>query len=333
MPTALVIGGTGFVGLPTVETFLDETYDVAVLSRGEQQPARIANIDVSLHRGDRNDQATLEMLRDEVEPSVVIDLAVMYPRQVETATGVFADCDAYVYVSSASAYAQPVRLPSREDDQLRECTSQQATDDSFESYGARKAEADRICQRAGDDGVNAMVVRPVCVYGPHDWSQRHDYWFHRIHTYEDILVPGDGDSTFHRVFVNDLARAIYTVAERGAAGEAYNVAERDTAWLDRTIQLAATTLETNVTLVHANERELATVGLSLSDFPLYMPIPLLTASEKLAALGWGSTPLPETFSETIEEHLDSSRTGNNPPKHQFGVDRSREERLIASLRG
>lgn len=333
MSTVLVVGGTGFVGAPTVETFLDEEYDVAVLSRGEQRPTRIDHADVSVHRGDRNDRETLETVRDEVEPDVVIDLAAMYPRHVETATAVFADCDAYVYVSSASAYAQPVNLPSREGDPVRECTAAQATDDSFESYGARKAEGDRICRQASDDGVNAMIVRPVCVYGPHDWSQRHDYWFHRVNTYDEILVPGDGDSTFHRVFVSDLARALSIVAERGTPGEAYNVAERDTAWLDRTIELAATTLETDVTFVHANERELATVGLSPFDFPLYMPIPHLAASEKIVALGWDSTPLSDAFSQTIEEHLESGRTGRSPPKHGFGVDRSTEERLIAALRG
>lgn len=332
MPTALVIGGTGFVGTHTVEQFLEQGYDVVVLSRGEHEDSRIDHLAVAVQQGDRNNVDNLRTVRDDVEPDVVVDLAAMFPRQVETATDVFAECEAYVYVSSASAYAQPVNLPSREGDPLKECTPQQAIDDSFASYGARKAEGDRHCFSASDEGANAIVVRPVCVYGPHDWSRRHDYWFHRVNTYEDVLVPGDGDSTFHRVFVRDLARALRIVAERGTPGEAYNVAERDTAWLDRTIELAAKTLETDVTLVHANDRELESAGLSPFDFPLYMPIPHLAATEKIAALGWDSTPLTDAFSETVQEYLESGRTGSNPPKHDFGVEREVEEQLIGSLR-
>lgn len=331
MFTALVIGGTGFIGTPTVEHFLEQGYNVAVLSRGDHDDSRGEISGVTFHQGDRTDADRLRAVRDEVEPDYVVDLAAMYPRHVDTATDVFASCDAYVYVSSASAYAQPVNLPSREDDPLHECTPEQATDDSSASYGARKAEGDRICFSASDEGVNAMVVRPVCVYGPGDWSQRHDYWFHRVNTYDEVVVPGDGDSTFHRVFVRDLARALRLVVERGTPGEAYNVAERDTAWLDRTIELAATTLDTDVTTVHANTRELERAGLSPFDFPLYMPIPHLAASEKIAGLGWDSTPLREAFAETIADHLDSGRTGMNPPTHDFGVDRDVEETLIESL--
>lgn len=131
----------------------------------------------------------------------------------------------------------------------------------------------------------------------------------------------------------DLARATRIVAEDGVAGEAYNVAERDTAWLDRTVELAAETLETSIDIGHASERELARGGLSPFDFPLYMPIPHVAASAKLAALGWESTPLEVTFAETIENHLTSGRTGASPPCHEFGVERQAEERLIDSLAG
>lgn len=333
MSTALVIGGTGFVGTPTVEHLLRHDYDVAVFSRSARESSTTGTPATSVHQGDRNDADQLRAVRDEVDPDVVLDLAALFPRQVEAATDVFAEVDAYVYVSSASAYAHPTKLPSREGDPLAPCAPRQATDDSFASYGARKAEGDRVCFAASEAGVNAIVVRPVCVYGPHDWSQRHDYWFHRVNTYDEVLVPGDGDSTFHRVFVRDVARALRLVAERGTPGEAYNVAERDTAWLDRTIDLAAETLDADVTVVHASERELARVGLSPLDFPLYMPTPKVAASAKLDALGWDSTPLADAFAVTVEEHLESGRTGADPPKHDFGVDRDVEAQLLESLRG
>lgn len=333
MPTALVIGGSGFVGTHTVECFLDHGYDVVVNSRSAPTDPRAEEDDAVYSPGDRTDPTVLESIRDEFDPDVVIDLVALYPRDVESATDIFADCDAYVYVSSASAYAQPVNLPSREDDPLHDYSPAHDTDEPWGAgYSERKAEGDRVCVAASNRGVNAMVVRPVSVYGPGDWSQRHDYWFHRVNCYDEVVVPGDGDSTFHRVFVRDLADALRLVAERGDPGEAYNAAERDTAWLDRTIDLAADILETEVELVHASERELATCGLSPFDFPLYMSIPHVAASQKLADLGWRSTPLREALAVTIDDHLESGRTGTNPPRHAFGVDRATEAQLIDSLR-
>lgn len=329
---ALVIGGTGFIGRHTVEELLNHDYTVTTIARGDHDDPFAERDEVSSYRADRNDRATLESVRDEADPDVVIDLCGFYPQQVETATEVFADVDAYVFVSSASAYdTDQLRLPSREGDPLHEFTQEHAGDDSMASYGPRKAEGDRLCFQAAADGVNAMVVRPVCVYGPYDHTERHDYWFHRVNTYDRILVPGDGDSTFHRVYVEDLASALRLVAERGEPGEAYNAAERQTAWLDLTIELAAKTLDTDVEVVHASARELAQVGLSPMDFPLYLPVPAVAASEKLAALGWTSTPLEETFTRTIEEHLESGRTGADSDTHEFGVDRDDEEKLIEQL--
>lgn len=329
---ALIIGGTGFIGRHTIEELLEHGYTVTTIARGEHDDPFAERDQVSFHRADRNDQVTLESIRDETKPDVVIDLCGFHPQQVETATEIFADVDAYVFVSSASAYdTDQLRLPSREGDPLHEFTPEHAEDDSMASYGPRKAEGDRICFRAADDGVNAMVVRPVCVYGPYDHTERHDYWFHRVNTYDRILVPGDGDSTFHRVYVEDLARALRIVAERGDPGEAYNAAERQTAWLDLTIELAAKTLDTDVEIIHASARELAQGGLSPMDFPLYLPVPGVAASEKLAALGWTSTPLEETFGRTIENHLESDRTGADSTTHDFGVDRADEAALIEQL--
>lgn len=319
---ALFVGGTGFIGGHAQTEFTEHGYDVAVLSRSGGEGGEVTH-----YEGDRNDRETLERVHESVDPDVVVDFVGYHPEQVETACEVFAD-STYVFVSSASAYRMdPIQLPAREDDPLEPCTPEQAADESMETYGARKAECDRVCFAAAEDGVDARIVRPVLVYGPGDHSERHDYWLHRVAEHDRILVPGDGASALHRVYVEDLAAAIRVVAEDGEAGEAYNAAERRTAWLDRTVDLAADALDTEVETVHASARELATVGLEPSDFPLYIQFPLVCSSAKLAALGWESTPLEEAFARTVEEHLASDRVGE-----RF-VDRPTEARLIETLRG
>ncbi len=333
MPTALTVGGTRFIGRHTVDELVESGYDVTTFTRGEHPDPFADEGSVSNYRGDRNDRDALEAARDEVDPDVVIDFVGLHPRQVETATEVFADVDAYVYVSSASAYANPMRLPAREGDPLHDCTPEQAEDDSMASYGPRKAECDRVCFAAADDGVAAMAVRPVCVYGPHDYSGRHDYWFDRVAEHDRVLVPGDGTATFHRVYVADLARALVLVAEEGEPGEAYNAAERQTAWLDRTVGLAAEALDTDVERVHASARELARADVAPTDFPLYAPIPVVVAAEKLAALGWESTPVEETVPRSVEEFVESDRRGADAPMDEWGPDRATEEELIEELEG
>lgn len=330
--SVLIIGGSGFIGRHTVTEFVDHGYRVTSLARGELPDALTQHEAVNHVRGDRTERDTLTSARESTDPDIVIDLAAYHPEDVDTATEVFAGIDAYVFVSSAAAYdPERFRVPLREGDPLREFHPEHEGDTSRASYGPRKAECDRVCFTAADDGVNAIVVRPSCVYGPYDHTQRHDYWFHRVNTYDRILVPGDGDSTFHRVFVEDVATALRLVAEQGDPGEAYNAAERQTPWLDLTIRLAAVILGTDIELVHANARELAQVDLVPRDFPLYFPLPGVVASAKLASLGWESTPLEDALARTIDEHLESDRTGTDPDTRDFGIDRAVEETLIEDL--
>ncbi len=325
MARALLVGGTRFMGRHTVEELLDHGYDVTTFTRGESGNPFADRDGVTHFQGDRNDRDALETARDEVDPDIVIDFCVMHPRQIEAATEIFADVDAYVYISSGSAYAE-YPVPIREDTRLYDCTEEQVDDDSMESYGPRKAECDRVCFAAAENDVNAMVVRPMLIYGPYDYTERFDYWLHRVAEDDRVLVPGDGGSLLHRAYAIDGARALRIVAERGTPGEAYNLADRETMSLDRSLELAADAMDTEVELVHASERELNTHDISPPDFPLYSPMPFLVSTEKLAALGWESTPLSKTVARTVEEHLDSGRTGED-----IGPDREKEKTALDAL--
>ncbi|MFH5798096.1 NAD-dependent epimerase/dehydratase family protein [Haladaptatus sp. CMAA 1911] len=326
MARALLVGGTRFMGRHTVEELLAHEYEVTTFTRGESGNPFADRDGVTHFEGNRNDREALEAARDEVDPDIVIDFCVMHPRQITAATEIFADVDAYVYVSSGSAYAEN-RIPMREDTTLHDCSPEQADDESMESYGPRKAECDRVCIAAAEEeDVNAMVFRPMLIYGPYDYTERYDYWLHRVAEYDRVLVPGDGGSLLHRAYALDGARALRTVAEHGSPGEAYNFADRETMSLDDSLELAADALDTEVELVHASERELERHGVSPAEFPLYTPAPFLVSTEKLAALGWESTPLSEAVAKTVEEHLESDRTGE-----EIGPDRGTEEAIIADL--
>ena len=326
--TVLVVGGTRFVGRHTVEELLDADYRVTLFNRGNHDDPFADREGVESIHGDRTDRDALEDARDAVDPEVVIDTCAYHPGDVETATEVFADADAYVYVSSGSAYDAP-DVPMREGEtDLHDCTAEQATDDSVESYGPRKAEGDRVVARAAADGVNAMAVRPMLVYGPNDYTERFAYWTDRVAEYDEVAVPFDGDSLLHRSFVEDVASALRIVAERGEAGEAYNVADRNTFSLSRSLELAADALDTEVEIVQTGPEDLAAAGVEPTDFPLYTPQPALAATEKLAALGWESTDPAEAVAAAARAHREQGRNGI-----ENGPDRETEEAIIDAARG
>ena len=331
---ALVIGGTRFIGRHLVAELLAHDYAVTTFTRGETASPFADDDRVNSVHGDRTERDALEQARDAVGPDIVVDTCAYFPADVEAATEVFADVDAYVYVSSGSAYAGSgladgrSDVPMREDETpLMECTPEQAENEAMETYGPRKAEGDRVVFRAAEEGVNAISVRPMLVYGPHDYTERFAYWTDRVAEYDEVVVPFDGGSLLHRVYVEDVASGLRVAAEEGEPGEAYNVADRNTFSLKQSLELAAAGLDTDVEIVEADRTELAAGDLEPSDFPLYVPTPEIVATEKLAALGWESTPPAEAVANAATSHRDHGLDGT-----ENGPDREAEEKVVAAVR-
>lgn len=325
MDTALVIGGTRFIGRHAVEELLEHGYEVTIFNRGNHENPFADAAGVDRVEGDRTDETALEAAAVSVDPDLVIDCVAYHPEEVRTATELFAD-SRYVYVSSGSSYG-PEHVPKRESETpLEPCSPEQASDDSAETYGARKAEGDREVMEAAERGVEAMALRPCIVYGPHDYTERLDYWIDRVLEYDRVVVPGDGQHLWHRVYVKDVASALRVVGERGEAGEAYNVGDRRLLTLRETLETIADVAGTEVEVVTAGERELAAGGLSSADFPLYRDSPHVMSTAKLAGLGWESTGVGEAMARTVEEHRESGRDGS---EHDPG--REGEERVVGVL--
>ena len=353
MTPALVVGGTGFVGRHAVAEFLDHGYEVTALSRGTVEFGVPEWDGVDHLVGDRTDGGVLADVARRVDPDVVVDCALYHPADARTAIDVFADVERYVYVSSGAVYAGH-EIPKREDETpLHEYTPEEADDDTMATYGPRKAECDRLVAAAAD-GMAAVTVRPSMVYGPQTTDRdgragsdtvpatwggdvpglqaHHDYWVDRIRRYDRVVVPGDGTAIWHRAYVEDVATAIRTVAEAGVPGEAYNAADRRVCTMEDVVQLVADALDTSVEVVHASERELATVGLDPDEFVLYHHLgsryPHVLDTCKLASLGWESTPVEVAMARTVAEAVASGRDGST-----YDPGREAEARLIERLTG
>jgi len=323
MVHALVIGGTGFVGRHAVAELRAHEYEVTVLSRGESEVPFTAET-VEHLRGDRTDERDLADAARSTSPDVVIDCAAFHPDEVRTATRLFEDADAYVYVSSGAAYGDE-EIPKREGETaLHDCSAEEERDDSAATYGPRKAAGDRAVFDAAEDGVAAMSVRPSNVYGPHDYSGYLDYWIDRVERFDRVLVPGDGTNIWHRAYVEDVASALRIVAERGTPGEAYNVADRRATTLGQLVDRVAAAAGTEVQRIHAGPRELDANGIDPGAFPYSRDEPHLLATEKLAGLGWESTPLADALAASIAEYRESERDGSDHGPDRHAADSLRQ---------
>ncbi|WP_121741475.1 NAD-dependent epimerase/dehydratase family protein [Natronorubrum halophilum] len=326
MDSALVIGGTRFIGRHLVEELLEHGYDVTIFNRGTRENPFEADERVSHIGGDRTNDSALEAAATTVAPDAVFDCVAYHPKDVHAATRIFDDSRAYVYVSSGAVYGSE-EIPKREGvTSLEPCTPDQATDDSMDTYGNRKAEGDRAVFTAAENGIDAMSVRPCIVYGPHDYTERLDWWIDRVNRFDRVIVPGDGTNVWHRAYVEDVAAALRIVAERGEAGEAYNVGDRRLVTLEELVELIAAQLGTDIDVVTAGPHELEAGGISLDEYLLYREYPHVLSTAKLADLGWESTPLEEAMDRSVASHLESDRDGS-----EHGPEREAEERVLGIL--
>jgi dihydroflavonol-4-reductase len=86
-------------------------------------------------------------------------------------------------------------------------------------YGWSKAEAERLVLQAAEEGLDAVILSPTAILGPHDHKPSHlgqsllDLYHRRL----PALIRGG----FNWVDVRDVAAAAMRASERGRTGERY----------------------------------------------------------------------------------------------------------------
>ncbi len=314
---ALVIGGTRFIGRHLVKKLLEAGHEVTLFHRGQHPgPPGVKTV-----HGDRTRSLAPVAGRDW---DAVFDTCLYFPREMDAAISAFAGCGSYVYVSSGSAYAESP-VPVREDETpLEPCSDEEATDETGRSYGARKAECDRrLLAAARERGFPGRVARLSLVVGPCDYTERLDYWIHRVATQDRVPVPMP-DTLFHLSFAPDVARALILLAEAGEPGTAYNVADDEVFTTSESLAAIARACgrDGKVAWRPAPAADLEAAGLGARDYPAVAPGHWVMETARLRGLGFRSTPFSEAIEQTVKESLASGRTGAGK-----GPDPAREAAL------
>lgn len=243
----LVAGGAGFIGSHLVEFLLDTAPRARVTVAGSISPEGRRNLKavlkkVRLVKADLRDlSACRRACRGQ---DVVLNLAAkvggVHYNSVHHAS-LFRDnmqlamsmieaarlekVKRYLVVSSACVYPCDCAIPTPESEGFR--ARPEATN---EGYGWSKRMSEYLGKAYADEyGMSVAVARPYNAYGPRD-----DFRPESSHVIaalvrracegeDPLVVWGDGRSTRSFLYVEDFARGLLEVAERGPVGEPLNV--------------------------------------------------------------------------------------------------------------
>lgn len=297
----LVIGGTSFIGRATVERLVERGHEVTLLNRGQTNPDLFSGLPhITVDRR--------ELTADHLGGATwdaAIDLSGFYPADVEAAIAALNGRIArYVFCSTCSVYADLRPYPISENAPLHSCTAEQAVDEGMETYGARKAECERrLTARCADADIPLFIGRPVVVYGPHDYTDRMHFWLESVRRGR-VVLPGDGDSIFHTIFVRDLAALFTEMAETDAArAGVYNCGGTQLFSLRDLVDEVAALLGTEPEIAHAPVDRLLERGVRAQfDLPLWLDRSHVIADTARiqGRLGFRSTPLRDALRLTLD---------------------------------
>ena len=223
----LVTGGTGHVGNVLIRTLLARGEEVRALVLPDDPCVSLDGLDVTRVEGNVLDPASLRRAMTEV--AVVYHLAgiisilpgreaLMQRVNVEGAGNVAQAALAsgvrrMVHVSSIHAFRRAPHGITVDE------THPFATDRPAGSYDRTKAEGMLRVLAAVEQGLDAVIVCPTGIIGPHDYLGSEmgqvvaGYARRRVH----FLVEGAYDF----VDVRDVAQGLILAGERGRTGEAY----------------------------------------------------------------------------------------------------------------
>ena len=223
--TALVTGGTGFVGIHVVDVLLEAGYRVRCTVRKssrlrwlEGKPVELVELD--LVEGDASDAVA--------DVSAVFHFAgltrgsgrELNAANYEATRALVAACASaarerrVVFCSSQAAAG-----PSLQGERRREEDPPLPTTD----YGRSKLAAERAVLEA--EGVEPVVLRPAAVYGPRDEDTLP---YFKMAAHGVIVIPGIRERVVQIVHARDVAQAALAAVESpGAAGGTFFVAHPD----------------------------------------------------------------------------------------------------------
>lgn len=246
MKTIFVTGGAGFIGSAFLRLVLDETSDVEIINFDALTYAgnldNLIGLDESRHKfihGDiRNRDEVLNALPNDVDAIFNFAAESHVDRSIHSADEFLTTNIIGTQVLLDAARAKNVRrfVQVSTDEvmgTLPEDDTAFFTEDSpiqpNSPYAASKASAELVVRAARETfGIDYVITRCGNNYGQRQFPEKLiPLMIANAMNDEPLPVYGDGKNVRDWIFVEDHARAIWMIYEKGKSGEAYNIGARN----------------------------------------------------------------------------------------------------------
>jgi nucleoside-diphosphate-sugar epimerase len=327
----LVLGGTSFVGRAVVTAAVDRGWSVTTFNRGR---GGWAHPRAERLTGDRLRPADVRPLA-EGGWHAVVDTWSGAPRAVrDSATRLAASADRYLYVSSRSVYAPPLR-PGLDESHP---TVEASPDADATEYPQDKRGAEIAVEAAF--GTRAVLARAGLILGPYEDVGRLPYWLLRIERGGEVLAPGPADQPLRCIDARDLAAWLLDAAETGASGPVNLVCPAGHATTRDLLVAAITATGSDAELVWVDPAAIEAAGIHRwTELPGWLPPDpdlaglISTNVDRATATGLRCRPITDTVADTWAWLVSAGRVlPAKPGRPRLGIDPARERATLAAWR-
>jgi nucleoside-diphosphate-sugar epimerase len=312
MANVLILGGTGFLGLPIVADLLWAGHSIAILSRGTVKPTFPGPVEFL--QGDRRNADSLRKAVAGRNFDAVIDNLAFTPEDVRSATELFrGKISQYILTSSVVVYGRQSAKPVSEDDVDLSEVPEAANSPAF---GKSTTAGKRQCELVLHDNFSNKarsydftVLRPAKIHGRGDPSPRLWWYIQRLNDGGPLVIADESsDPLIRHVYCDDLATAYRKVLLNPLCrNETYNIACTEIISLRHLIGIIAAVLGRQPSIVRVPSKVLQAEGILEFCDPLLPTGDLLPDITKAQQhFGWKSTPLPEWIKALCDWYLTTS---------------------------
>lgn len=197
MKKILVIGGTRFFGLKTVEKLAQEGHEVVVLSHSE---ALNLPENVEFIQGERNDPEILAKLKDR-NFDVVWDNIAYHEEDLDLMLKAL-EGNYKKYILTSSAWA-----------------------DTDLDYGINKSKCEERLK--SEPNINYVIIRPCMVFGEGDHSGRLEFYFNELLNEGEVHTFHDPNTELQLLYVEDLVEIIKKLATEDTESGVYKISPKE----------------------------------------------------------------------------------------------------------